>query len=70
MAGRPEWTRGVALGTQVFALLGAFVGTWATLPGFGPNSPLDVVYHFALIALLVGGIVVARRSAGEVATAA
>jgi hypothetical protein len=58
---RPGWTRGIALVSQGFALAGACIGLFATLRGFGPNSPLDVVYHVALITLLVVGLWTAWR---------
>jgi hypothetical protein len=58
---RPGWTRVIALVAQGFALAGAGIGLFATLRGFGPNSPLDVVYHVALIALLVVGLWTAWR---------
>jgi hypothetical protein len=67
---RPGWTRPIALGTQVFALLGAFIGLYGALVGFGPNTPADIVYHFALIGLLAWGIVVAWRLRDDTAAIA
>lgn len=61
---RPAWTRGVALATQAFALLGAFVGLFAVVSALGPNSPLDVVYHVGLIGVLTAGLVVAWQQEG------
>jgi hypothetical protein len=42
-------------------LLGALVGLFVATRGVGPNSPADIVYHVALIAVLIGGLVVAFR---------
>jgi hypothetical protein len=61
----PRWTRVAALAVQAIALVGAFIGTYATLRGFGPRSPLDIVYHVALITLIVIGLAVAWRTPAE-----
>jgi hypothetical protein len=49
------------LGTQAVALAGASIGLYLALRGIAPNTALDIVYHFALIGLLVVGLVVAWR---------
>ena len=55
------WARLTGLVVQAIALVGASIGTYATLRGFGPSSPLDVVYHVVLIGLIVAGLAVAWR---------
>jgi hypothetical protein len=52
---RPAWTRTVALGAQGFALLGTLVGITAITLVPGPRRPADIVFHIAMVALLVWG---------------
>ncbi len=56
------WTRGVGLAVQAFALLGTLVGVFTIVVGVGPRTVPDVVYHLAIVAVLVWGLVVARRA--------
>lgn len=62
---RPAWTRRVGLAVQGFALLGDLVGL-ALAIRVGPTTVPDVVFHAAMVALLVAGLVVTARSAGVV----
>ena len=57
----PAWARWGGLGASVLALAGASIGLYIALRGLGPNTVADIVYHVALIALLLVGIVVAWR---------
>lgn len=57
----PGWARWGALTTQTVALAGACIGTFLALRGLGPNTVPDIVYHFALLAILLTGLVVAWR---------
>ena len=57
----PAWARWGGLVATVLALAGATVGLFMALRGLVPNTVLDIVYHVALIALLLAGIVVAWR---------
>lgn len=67
---RPEWTRTAALITQTFALLGTAIGIFTIVIGIGPRSVPDVVYHIAIVLVLMWGLLLARRMpahAGEYA---
>jgi hypothetical protein len=59
---RPMLARAAGLAAQGFALLGTFVGVFTIMIGIGPRSVLDIVYHFAIVAVLVCGLVVAWRT--------
>lgn len=58
---RPAWTRLAALIGQAFALAGTGIGVFAIVRGFGPQSPLDIALHAAMVVLLVWGIIEAWR---------
>ncbi|EJL83725.1 hypothetical protein PMI15_02522 [Polaromonas sp. CF318] len=60
---RPARTRKLALLGQAFALLGTLVGLFTIAVGIGPQSAPDLVFHFALVALLLAGLYFARRAA-------
>ena len=55
------WARWGGLAATVLALAGASIGLYVALRGLGPNTVADIVYHVALMALLVLGIGVAWR---------
>jgi hypothetical protein len=57
----PSAARVAGLATQALALAGACLGLYLALRGVAPNTPLDIVYHLALIGLLLVGLVVAWR---------
>ena len=59
---RPMWTREVGLVAQGFALLGTLVGIFTIIVGVGPRTAPDVVYHLAIVAVLVWGLLVAVRA--------
>ena len=61
----PAWARWGGLAATVLALGGASIGLYVALRGIGPNTLADMIYHVALIALLLLGIVVAWRIPGE-----
>ena len=56
------WTRRIGIAVQAFALLGTFVGLFTVAIGIGPRTTPDIVYHFAMVALLVFGLIVAFRA--------
>ncbi|MGH9458156.1 MAG: hypothetical protein ACRD2J_11025 [Thermoanaerobaculia bacterium] len=58
---RPSWTRGLALVAQGFALLGTIVGIVTIVIGIGPRTTPDIVYHVAIVIVLVWGLVAAAR---------
>ena len=57
----PGWARWSGLAATVLALAGACVGLYMAVRGLAPNTVADIVYHVALIALLLLGIAVAWR---------
>jgi hypothetical protein len=59
---RPIWTRAAGLLAQGFALLLTLVGITTIAVGVGPQTPLDIVYHVAIVAVLIWGLVVTRRA--------
>ncbi len=63
----PQWTRRIGVGAQALALLGTLMGVTAIAVGVGPRTVPDIIYHIGILAVLVWGIVVARRSPNDVA---
>lgn len=59
---RPAWTRRVGLAAQGFALLGTLVGLLTIAIGIGPRTAPDLVYHVAMLALLVWGLMATART--------
>ncbi len=59
---RPKLTRQAGLGAQAFGLLGTLVGIFTIAIGVGPRTVPDVAYHVAIVAVLVWGLVVAKRA--------
>lgn len=57
-----EWTRKVGIIVQGFALLGTLVGIFTIVIGIGPRTVADIVYHVAIVGVLIVGIAVARRA--------
>ena len=51
-----------ALAVQAFALLGTLVGAFTIAVGVGPRTRPDIVFHAALLALLVWGLWLMRRA--------
>ncbi len=64
---RREWTRWVGLAAQGFALLGTLVGIFTIAVGVGPRSVPDLVYHAAILTVLVWGLIVTARVGSHVA---
>jgi len=56
------WTRTVGLAAQAFALGGTLIGVFTITIGVGPRTLPDVAYHFAIMAVLIWGLVVAVRA--------
>lgn len=61
---RPRSMFTVAAGVQVFALSGTLVGIWTMIVGVGPRTVPDVVYHVAIVLVLVSGVRLAWRARG------
>ncbi|MGH7482457.1 MAG: hypothetical protein ACRELV_09905 [Longimicrobiales bacterium] len=57
---RPAWTRTAGLLAQAFALLGTLVGLFTIAVGIGPRTLPDIVYHLAIVVVLIWGLVIAR----------
>lgn len=55
------WTRRAAIATQAFALLGTLVGLFTIAVGVGPRTVPDIVYHIAIVGVLVWGLIGAKR---------
>ena len=58
----PGRTRKLALLGQSFALIGTLVGLFTIFIGIGPQSAPDLVFHLALVTLLLAGLYFARRA--------
>ena len=59
---RPALTRTAGLAAQGFALFWTLVGIATIVLGIGPRTPGDIAYHIAIVAVLVRGLLVARRA--------
>jgi hypothetical protein len=59
---RPAQTREAGIAAQGFALLGTFVGLFTIAIGVGPRTALDVVYHVAIVLVLIWGLRLAMRA--------
>jgi len=59
---RPASAPAAGLAAQGFALLGTLVGIFTIVIGVGPRSVLDIIYHVAIVAVLVRGLVVSWRT--------
>ena len=59
---RPTWTRQAGLGGQGFALLGTLVGIFTIVVGVGSRTVPDIAYHFAIIVVLIWGLIFAKRA--------
>lgn len=63
----PAWTRRIGMVAQGFALLGTLVGLLTIAIGVGPRTVPDIIYHVAIVAVLIWGLVAARRAPIETA---
>lgn len=61
---RSSWTRIVGIITQGFAFFGTLIGLFTIVVGLGPQSTLDVVYHLAMIAVLLWGLIAFIKTPG------
>lgn len=59
---RPAPVAWIGLAAQAFAFLFTLVGVFTVAIGIGPRSVPDIVYHFAIVAVLAWGIAVANRA--------
>jgi hypothetical protein len=59
---RPSATRRAGLWAQGFALAGTCVGLFTIAIGVGPRTVPDLVYHAAIVAVLILGLVALARS--------
>ena len=58
----PAVTRGTGLAAQTFALLATLVGLFTIAIGVGPRTVPDLAYHVSIVAVLIWGLVVAKRT--------
>ena len=65
----PASTRRVSIAAQGFGLLGTLVGALTIAIGVGPRTVPDVVYHAAILLVLVSGLVAAARSPAKAPSA-
>ena len=61
----PALTRPSGIVAQAFGLLGTLVGVFTIAVGVGPRTVPDIVYHVAIVAALVWGLVVAARAPAD-----
>lgn len=66
----PAQTRIFGIVAQTFALLGTLIGVYVVLIGVGPNTIPDIIYHFAILAVLVWGLVIVARAPTEAVSSA
>jgi hypothetical protein len=59
---RPAWSRQAGVAAQGFALLGTLVGLTTIAVGIGPRTVPDVVYHVAIVLVLIWGLLLAART--------
>ena len=57
----PAWGRRAAMAGQGFALLLTLIGVFTIIVGVGPRTVPDIVYHVAIVAVLVWGLIIAKR---------
>lgn len=62
----PAWMRAIALVAQLFALFGTLVGIFTIVVGVGPRTVPDLVYHGAIVGVLVWGLYIAMRARSDV----
>ena len=55
-------TRALGLAAQGIALAGTLVGVFTIAIGVGPRTVPDIAFHTAIIAVLVGGLILAWRA--------
>jgi phosphatidylserine synthase len=55
-------TRAIGLAVQAFALLGTLVGIFTIVIGVGPRTAPDIAYHIGIVAVLVSGLILAKRA--------
>ena len=59
----PGSTRAAGLAAQGFALLGTCVGIFTIAIGVGPRTAPDVVYHIAIVLVLIAGLLTTAKTA-------
>jgi hypothetical protein len=59
---RPASTPTAGLAGQAFALLGTLIGVFTIAVGVGPRTAPDIVYHIAIVVILIWGLVITKRT--------
>lgn len=62
---RPSSLRTAGLYAQGFALLGTLVGLFTIAVGVGPRTVPDIVYHIAIVIVLLWGLSTARTQGSD-----
>lgn len=63
----PTAARWIGLVALAISFAGSCIGLYLAIRGLGPNTVPDIVYHVALVGLLVIGLVVAWRTEPQAA---
>ncbi|HEX6050517.1 MAG TPA: hypothetical protein VFZ21_14655 [Gemmatimonadaceae bacterium] len=66
---QPAWTARAGAIAQTIALIGTLVGIGTIAVGVGPRTVPDVIYHIAIVVVLVAGIRAARQHRDATAVA-
>jgi MFS family permease len=56
------WRWRAIVSAQAFGVVGVLVGLFTIAVGVGPRTGPDVVYHFAILAVLAAGLALALRA--------
>ena len=62
---RPRLTRIAGLISQVFALIGTLVGIFTIIIGVGPQTAPDIIYHVAIIIVLVWSLILTAQASRQ-----
>ena len=58
----PAQARKAGLAGQAFALVGTMIGVLTIAVGVGPRTAPDIAYHIAIVAVLIWGLDIAKRT--------
>ena len=62
---RPMLTRIAGFAAQAFALVGTLIGIFTIIVGVGPRTVPDIVYHVAIVATLIWGLIMIGREPAD-----
>jgi len=58
----PKRAWGIGVAVQAFAIVGTLAGVGFVLAGIGPQTVPDIVYHVAMLVVLIGGAIAFMRT--------